>query len=117
MTTKQKQIFIVCTALILFCAVFFYMRRSPSPDGLVYLHAEPIRTKYGWGYNILADQKLYIHQEFMPGLPGKHGFASADDALRVGNRVIEKIKANEMPHITREDLHALGVPLDSLPAK
>ena len=54
-------------------------------------------------------QRIYIKQEFMPGIPGKQGFKSADDALLVGNLVIKKISSNQPPIITTRELDSLGI--------
>ena len=54
-------------------------------------------------------ERIYIKQEFMPGIPGKQGFKSADDALLVGNLVIKKISSNQPPIITTRDLDSLGI--------
>ena len=78
-------------------------------EGKIFLHAEAVQTVYGWGYNVLADNRIYIKQEFMPAVPGKQGFKSADDALLVGNLVIKKISNNQPPTITVRDLDSLGI--------
>ena len=57
----------------------------------------------------MADNKIYIRQDYMPAVPGKQGFKSSADALLVGNRVIQKISRNELPAITEKDLEELGV--------
>ncbi|MEJ0080719.1 MAG: DUF4907 domain-containing protein [Puia sp.] len=43
------------------------------------------------GYNIIAEGKVHIKQEYMPAVPGKRGFKSAADAMLVGNLVIKKL--------------------------
>ncbi len=78
-------------------------------EGKIFLHAEPVQTVYGWGYNVLADQRIYIKQEFIPGVSGKQGFKSADDAMLVGNLVIKKISSNQPPIVTARDLDSLGI--------
>lgn len=78
-------------------------------EGKIFLHAEAVQTVYGWGYNVLADQRIYIKQEFIPGVSGKQGFKSADDAMLVGNLVIKKISSNQPPIVTARDLDSLGI--------
>ena len=50
-----------------------------------------------WGYNILVEKRLYIHQPSIPGLPGNEGFKTKAAAEKVAKLVIEKIKKGEMP--------------------
>jgi hypothetical protein len=69
---------------------------------------------YGWGYNIIAEKKVYIKQEYMPAVSGKRGFKSANDAMMVGNLVVEKITKSEMPTITIHELDSMGLYQDTL---
>jgi hypothetical protein len=61
----------------------------------------------GWGYEIVNGNKVFIHQEYIPALEGKIPFASKEDALKIGNRVREKILANQSPAMTREEIYTL----------
>jgi hypothetical protein len=106
MTTKRYLIIII-TALLACSAVIFFVRRDHADK--VFLKAVPVKTAFGWGYNIMADDKIYIHQDYIPAIPGKQGFKSPEDALLVGKRVIRKISRNEVPAITEKDLVELGI--------
>jgi hypothetical protein len=50
-----------------------------------------------FGYDILADGKLMIHQPTIPGMPGNKGFKSEAAAQKIATLVIGKIKNGEMP--------------------
>jgi hypothetical protein len=50
-----------------------------------------------WGYNILMDGKLFIHQPFAPGISGNRGFSTKKKASSAAKLVIEKIKKGIMP--------------------
>jgi hypothetical protein len=50
-----------------------------------------------WGYDILVDNKLTIHQPSVPSLPGNEGFKTKEGAEKVAKLVIEKMKKGEMP--------------------
>jgi hypothetical protein len=104
MTIKNKYSLIAITALLVCFAVIFFSREKK-----ILLHAEAVKTSYGWGYNVLAGERIYIKQEFIPAIPGKQGFGSADDALRVGNLVVKRISAGLQPTISYQDLDSLGV--------
>jgi hypothetical protein len=100
-------------ALLISIAVIFFSRHS-NTDGRVFIYAEPVQTKYGWGYNVLADGKIYVKQEFMPAVPGNVGFKTAADAQLVGNMVVKKITNNILPTITLRELDSLGLYKDSV---
>ena len=58
-----------------------------------------------WGYDILVDQRLTIHQITIPGMPGNEGFKTKEGAEGVARLVIVKIKKGEMPpSITIEEM-------------
>ena len=104
MTTRNKYSLIAVTALLVCFAVIFFGRlKKPL------VHAEAVKTTNGWGYNVLEGERIYIKQEFIPALPGKREFSSADDALRVGNLVAKRISSGLQPTITVRDLDSLGV--------
>lgn len=113
MTIRKKYSLIAIAALLISFAVIFFNRYSDR-DKKVFIYAEPVQTVYGWGYNIVAEKKVYIKQEYMPAVPGKRGFKSADDAMKVGNLVVEKITENKMPTITIHELDSMGLYQDSL---
>jgi hypothetical protein len=50
-----------------------------------------------WGYDILVDNKLTIHQPSIPSLPGNDGFKTKESAEKVAKLVIQKMKKGEMP--------------------
>ena len=50
-----------------------------------------------WGYDILVNDKLTIHQPSIPSLPGNEGFKTKDGAEKVARLVIKKMKKGEMP--------------------
>jgi hypothetical protein len=63
-----------------------------------------------WGYDIIKDNKLFIHQTSIPGLPVNEGFKSKSDSERVARLVIEKLKKGEMPpSVTQEELKEMKV--------
>jgi hypothetical protein len=108
MTIKRKYEIIGITALLICFAVIFFNRQK-NHERKIFVHAVPVQTAYGWGYNIMAGEKIFIKQEFMPAIPGKQGFKSADDAQLVGNLVVKRISSNQVFTITPRDLDSLGV--------
>jgi len=62
-----------------------------------------------WGYDILMDSKVKIHQPSRPAMPGKKGFANKTAAGKVAELAITKMKKGEMPPtITVEELKKLN---------
>ncbi|TRZ72145.1 MAG: DUF4907 domain-containing protein [Bacteroidetes bacterium] len=50
-----------------------------------------------WGYDILVDNKLTVHQTSIPSLPGNEGFKTKEGAEKVAKLIIKKMKKGEMP--------------------
>src|SRR5450432_1369399 len=67
MTTSKKYLIITVTALL--CTAVIFFNRHKSHFGQTFVHAVPVQTAYVWGYNVLAGEKIYIQQEFIPAIP------------------------------------------------
>ena len=64
-------------------------------------------------YDVYVDGRLTIHQTSIPGLPGNNGFKTKDDAAKVAELVMYKIRNGEMPPtVTAEEMKNVGVKLD-----
>jgi hypothetical protein len=83
----------------------------------VLLELKPIQTSKGWGYDILQDGKIFIHQDIIPAVAGGHGFRSREDALAVGQLVYDRVKAGQMPMVTAEEVRKMGVIQDTTEAR
>jgi len=63
-----------------------------------------------FGYDILSNGKLFLHQTNLPGQPGNDGCKTKADAEKLAAFVIGKIKKGEMPPtVTTEELKTLGL--------
>lgn len=63
-----------------------------------------------FGYDILVNGKLLVHQSSIPALPGNDGFRTKEQAQKVADFVVKKIRNNEMPPtVTIKDLNSMNV--------
>lgn len=62
-----------------------------NKDSMVLLTVKPFEYNGGWGYDIFAGNKKYIHQDQVPAIAGKRIFLTKEDALKTGNLVVQKI--------------------------
>jgi len=73
-----------CAYSLLFLSVLFFIYQKVIKENQS-LQVKAFNTNNkGWGYDIFKDNKLYIHQEIIPAIEGRKGFASKDEAQRVG---------------------------------
>jgi hypothetical protein len=63
-----------------------------------------------YGYEIFVDGKKLISQRHSPVLAGNEGFESAEQAGRVADLVINKIKKEMLPTINRFELDSITKP-------
>jgi len=63
-----------------------------------------------YGYDILMNGRVLVHQPHIPALPGIQGFNKPEDAKTVAEFVIHKIRQNVFPpSVSVHDLDSLGV--------
>ncbi len=86
-----------------------YKEDEKSPDDQLPVQVLAYRTSSGWGYEIEVEGKVFIHQDNIPAVQGNKSFQSADDALKVGTLVLDKMKNNKKPVITVDELKAMGI--------
>ena len=112
-------------SIIIFSFVFFVVallnscNNSPSAQdqnaaemaskGMVPVNASVFKTDKGWGYSIIVNNKLYIRQDIIPAVEGNQGFATKEDATKVAELVLNKMKNKEKPIVKKEDLENLGI--------
>jgi hypothetical protein len=100
---------------ILFIALLiigFSIKSNKKNDEKMFrVESVPIHTSAGWGYNILVDHKIYIHQEFIPAIEGKKAFSSKEDAMKTSAVAIKKLIKGKPPFITKKELDSLNISL------
>jgi isocitrate dehydrogenase len=116
--TKNYNNIFLAGIIIILAILFFaaYTTQLKREQHVAFITVNPIHTLDGWGYEILANGKTYIRQSFIPAVEGKKSFKTKEDAIAVGNKVVEKMKmGQQLPTITVDELKQLGVLRDSLP--
>ncbi|MCU4163452.1 DUF4907 domain-containing protein [Carboxylicivirga caseinilyticus] len=63
----------------------------------------------GYGYEIMVNGKVFIHQEYIPGIKGYNLFESKDKAQIVADMVVNKLLHDESPTVSGEELIKAGV--------
>lgn len=64
----------------------------------------------GWGYDIMINGQLYIHQPNIPAVMGNSGFSSEEKAREAGEMIVSKIRNNILPpSVTVEELESRGL--------
>lgn len=71
---------------------------------------DSINPKAGFGYNVLVNGKIFVHQPSIPSIPGNQTFASKEKAQLVANLVMLKLQNNIMPpSVSKNELDSLQI--------
>jgi hypothetical protein len=98
-------------AAIVVCVWIGIYRRVQWKKGHMLVELKAIQTPLGWGYDILTNGHPYIHQPRIPDIRGEHGFQSKEEALAVGQKVYDRLVANQVPMISIDEMRLLHVRL------
>jgi hypothetical protein len=96
MTISKKHKLVLLAALMIAAgSTFFLLVIKPAPKEGIYYNV--FKTEHGWGYDVLVNENIVIHQPFEPGKPGNNGFRTKEAAGADAQNVIEKIKSTVNP--------------------
>lgn len=102
--TVQKHNTIVLVVSVLICAgLFVFANKKQKPT----VKAQCFFAASGWGYDILVNDKLLIHQVSVPALKGDRGFATKEQAEQAASLIINKIENGQEPTLTTFDLRKI----------
>lgn len=58
----------------------------------------------GYGYVVLYGKDTLIRQPYIPAIGRRTAFASKEDALKIGKLVCRKLKEQQPPTVSREEI-------------
>lgn len=109
-TISKQQIFVLLAALVIAAGSTFYILVKNKPAAPPHhLHYTTFHTDHGWGYDILIDDHIAIHQPMQPGKSGYDGFATESAASADAQNVIESIKSGTHPFFGQKPTQRPGV--------
>lgn len=82
---------------------------TPEPSITLEYHVFPVNVDEGWGYEISNGDRVVIKQNQIPAMEGNSSFKTQKDAENVAKLVLNKIKMNETPSVTKEELRQLKI--------
>lgn len=72
---------------------------------------ESFKTSSGWGYSISYKEKIIIKQSIIPVINDTKSFSTEEEALKTAGLVVEKLKQNLSPTVTKNELILLKIKL------
>lgn len=68
-----------------------------------------VQVEGGYGYVVLHGKDTLIYQPYIPAMGSKVAFATAEDALKVGELVCRKLDEKKSPGISKDEITVLGI--------
>ena len=97
----KKNFIIPALFLVIILIVIIYAKRGHSYE------IDAFRSDHGWGYDILMNNKVYIHQPYMPAVEGQVPFNDKQSARKTARLVVNKIRKHKSPFVTKEELQTI----------
>ncbi|MFI5186766.1 MAG: DUF4907 domain-containing protein [Chitinophagales bacterium] len=103
MITKHNAIVIAVSVMIAAAIPFIY--KAPGQKEII--NYKTFHSDSGWGYNIVLNGKLIIHQEYIPAIAEKKGFSKEIEAGETAQLVISKLKNNKSPTLSKTEVEQI----------
>jgi len=101
METKKQNILIILIAVVISAIIVITTVKNHNPQRI---ESRVFKVREGWGYDVLVNDTVIIHQELVPVLQDQHGFRKKDQAEKTAQLVIQKLKSGSPPTLTKFDL-------------
>lgn len=108
----MKQTLAIIAILLLLCIgllLFLGVAKRDLHEEQRGFTAEIFAVADGFGYQILNGDRVLIKQDFIPVIPGKRPFSTADDAKMLAELVLKKLSQGESPVLTQQEIERLGI--------
>ena len=108
MTTKNLSPLIITIAVFASALIWWRAAFVQQRAGTKSYQWRVFEGNCGWGYDILVNDSLLIHQESVPVLSGNCGFAKRSWAEKAATAIINKMENGQAPQLTSFDLRQIA---------
>jgi len=105
--TKRYNFTIILLSLVISAGIWIITLYKENTKNKNHFTAKVFKGFNGWGYDILVNDSLLIHQEFVPVIAGKKGFSKKEQAVQTAQLIINKMKGNQHPAVTTFELQQI----------
>lgn len=103
MTVKKHNTIVLAVAVLICAGLFVFANKKQKPV----VKAQCLFSASGWGYDILVNDQLLIHQVSIPAIGGDRGFDTKEQAWQAASLIINKIENGQEPTLTTFDLRKI----------
>ena len=102
-TTTKHSIIVIILSIAIAAAIPFLCKHNEERK----ISYQTFHRRSGWGYNIVVDGKLSIHQEYIPAIAEKKEFSTETQAKETAQLVVYKLKNNKSPTLTKTEVEQI----------
>jgi hypothetical protein len=108
--TRRHNVIVIGIAFIISAAILVITFSRQHPTKQQPVSAKIFQGPNGWGYDIWVRDTLFIHQEFIPAIAAKKGFSEKIQADKAASLVLQKMKQDKLPTLTKLDIDHICAP-------
>lgn len=109
MTIKKSHTIVLLVAVLFAAGSTFFMLVSKDKQASSPFTYQCYNNGQGWGYDVLQNNKVIVHQPFIPGTSGTAGYSNQQQAQLAAQFVIENIKSGQSLSLTHQQLQQINV--------
>jgi hypothetical protein len=110
MIKKNWILILFCISVVVFLVSRYRNRLQERHTISADIAASTFQSKNGWGYDILKDGEIFIHQDFIPAVNGRKTFSTEADAKKIAGLMLIKMKqSSKLPDISLQELDSCGI--------
>ena len=102
-TTKKRILSIALVAVAVALLIIVWPGKKTA-EGTATVTYSLYEAEKGWGYDILVDGSVFVHQPFIPVIAGEQGFPDSLSAGKAARLMIGKLGNGELPSLTKEEI-------------
>ena len=96
--------------LFAFSVIVYFASAYISWKNSYEIESKAIQSGSGWGYEVYVGKKVFITQRNIPAITGNKQFVSEEQAKKVADLVIIKLKKKQSPpSVSTKELDSLGI--------
>jgi len=104
-TTTKHNIVVIAVSLVIAASIPLVYKKTLEPRPNVFYHS--FHGDHGWGYDIIMNDKLVIHQQYVPALNVKQQFPTREQAEAAAQLVVFKLKNNKFPTLSKSEVEQI----------
>jgi hypothetical protein len=100
----KHNIAVIAASLVIAAAIpVFYNSRKQVEE----IRYQIFQEGAGWGYDIIQNDHLIIHQQYIPAIDQKKEFSSEIQARETATLVIAKLRGSKFPTLSKAEVEQI----------